>query len=139
MSISTLRIVIAVILLVHGIGHYMGLLSAVGVKLSSTSSANSWLFTGLLGDTPARIIGFVIYLLAFFGFIAAGLGLLGWLIPRGWWQPLAIGSAIISLFGLIFFWNAFAFFFNKFGAVAVNIAVLICLLRLHWPPEIVTE
>jgi hypothetical protein len=139
MSTSTLRIAIAVILIAHGVGHYMGMLSTLGVKLSRTSSPDSWLFTNLLGDKGSRAIGFIIWLLALLGFIGAGLALLGLLIPQAWWQPLAVISAIISLVGLIFFWNAFAMFFNKLGAVGVNVAVLISLLFLRWPPDLVNK
>jgi hypothetical protein len=97
------------------------------------------LFTNLLGDKGSRAIGFIIWLLALLGFIGAGLALLGLLIPQAWWQPLAVISAIISLVGLIFFWNAFAMFFNKLGAVGVNVAVLISLLFLRWPPDLVNK
>jgi hypothetical protein len=37
---------------------------------------------------------------------------------------------------LALFWNSFASLFpNKIGAIAVNIAVLVCLLWLNWPTE----
>lgn len=129
MSDTTWRIIIAVILIAHGLGHVLGILAALGVKLSPTHSPDSWLFTRLLGDTGARIIGFVIWLLALVGFVGAGLGLLGWLVPAASVPALAIGASVISLAGLALFWNAFPFFFpNKVGVIVVDVAVLVYLI-----------
>jgi hypothetical protein len=129
MSDTTWRIIIAVILMAHGLGHVLGTLAAVGVKLSPTHSPDSWLFTRLLGDTGARTIGFVIWLLALVGFVGAGLGLLGWLVPAASVPALAIGASVISLAGLALFWNAFPFFFpNKVGVIVVDVAVPVYLI-----------
>ena len=135
MSGSTLRFVTAVVLIAHGIGHFMGILSAIGVRLTPKSSSRSWLFTNLVGDTGARAIGVVIWLSALLGFLGAGMSLLGWFFPQNLWQPLAIVSAIISLIGLVFFWNAFATILNKVGALGVDVAVLGALLIFHWPSD----
>jgi fumarate reductase subunit C len=49
---------------------------------------------------------------------------------------LALISAVISLVDLVLFWNAFVSFIpNKLGAIAVNVATLVCLLGLNWPTE----
>ena len=73
---------------------------------------------------------------AFVGFIAAALGLFGWLVPHELWRTLAVVSAVISLVGLALFWNSLAALFpNKIGAIAVDIAVLEGLLALNWPTE----
>ncbi len=137
MSTSTLRYIIISVLIFHGIGHSMGILAAFGVKMSSSSSSNSWLLSNLAGEKVTRIFMILLYASAFLGFICSGLGLAGWLIPAGLWKILVIISSIISLLGMILFWNGLAFLFNKIGAIGVNIAVLISLLWLHWPPEIV--
>ena len=138
MSTSTLRIIIAIVLIGHGIGHVLGVLAAFGVKLTPTHSAKSWLLTGALGEMVSRGLAFVIFLAATLGFIAAGLGMFGWLVPESLWQQLAIWASVISLVGLILFINAFPTFFpNWIGANAVNVAVLVLLLLAHWPPKIV--
>ena len=139
MSPSTLRIVFIVVLFTHGIGHYMGILSSFGIKLSQNSSFQSWILGNYLSESALRIAGGVIWAAAFAGFIGAGLGLAGWLVPERLWQPLAIVSAFVSLAGLLLFWNAFAFLFNKIGAIGINLAVLVSLLYLRWPPEIVNR
>jgi hypothetical protein len=136
MSVSTLHIVFAIVLIAHGIGHALGLMAVFGIRLSKTHSPGSWLLTGLLGETVSRIIGFLIWTLALVGFLGAGMGLLGWLVPTDWWQPLAVGAAILSLMGLFLFWNGFPFFFpNKVGVFVVDVATILSPHWLGWPPD----
>ena len=136
MSGTTLRIIIALVLFVHGIGHVMGILPILGFSTIETWNTRSWLLTGLLGDTITRIIGFILFAAALIGFVGATLGLMDWLVPHEWWRPLATVSAVISLVAIALFRNAFvAFFPNKIGAIAVDAAVLIGLLLANWPTE----
>lgn len=136
MSSTTLRLIIALVLFVHGIGHVMGIMPMMGLSTIETWNARSWLLTSLLGDTITRVIGFIIFAAAMIGFIGAALGLMDWLVPHEWWRMLAIVSAVISLVAIALFWNAFVTFFpNKLGAIAVNAAVLIGLLIADWPTE----
>jgi len=89
----------------------------------------SWLLSGFLGDSVSRVLVMILFGVAFIGFIAAGLGLFGWLVPHSAWGTLAIVSAVVSLVALGLFWNSFASLFpNKIGAIAVNIATLLALL-----------
>lgn len=136
MSSTTLRLIIALVLFVHGIGHVMGIMPMMGLSTIETWNARSWLLTSLLGDTITRVIGFILFAAAMIGFIGAALGLMDWLVPHEWWRMLAIVSAVISLVAIALFWNAFVTFFpNKLGAIAVNAAVLIGLLIAGWPTE----
>lgn len=136
MSSTTLRLIIALVLFVHGIGHVMGIMPMVGLSTIETWNARSWLLTSLLGDTITRVIGFILFAAAMIGFIGAALGLMDWLVPHEWWRMLATISAMISLVAIALFWNAFVTFFpNKLGAIAVNAAVLIGLLIAGWPTE----
>ena len=138
MSTSSLRIIIAIVLIAHGIGHVLGVLAALGNKLTPSHSARSWLLTNMLGETISRVLVFVIFLTATLGFIGAGLGMFNWLVPGSMWQQLAIGASVLSLVGLALFLNVFPTIFpNWIGANAVNVAGLLSLLWLHWPPEIV--
>jgi hypothetical protein len=136
MSGTTLRIIIALVFFVHGVGHAMGIMPALRLVNVKGWSSHSWLVTPLLGDGVTRIISVVLFLAALVGFLAAALGLLGWLVPHDSWRTLAIVSAVISLVAIALFWNAFvAFFPNKLGAIAVDVATLVCLLGLNWPSE----
>ena len=135
MTGRTLQLVIAILFFIHGVGHIMCILPALGLDASPTWNSYSWLLTGLIGQPAANVLSIVIWLAAIVGFLLASLALMGWGVPHEWWRPLAVVSAIISLIGVILFWNAFAAGFNKAGAITVDLAVLIGLLVLHWPVE----
>jgi hypothetical protein len=144
MSGTVLRAIIALVFGFHGVGHAMGVLPALGVVSVEGAdqgwlkdwSSRSWLLTDLLGDTPSRVLCAILYGAALIGFIGAALALLGWGIPHDWWRTLAVVSAIISFVGLLLYWNALIFLFpHKVGALAINIATLVCLLLLNWPAE----
>jgi len=136
MSSTTLRLIIAAILFVHGIGHVLGVMAALQLSNVENWSSRSWLLTGLIGETASRVISFLLFLAALLGFIGAALALMGWLLPHDWWRPLSVSSAVISLIALGLFWNAFPSLFpNKIGAIAVDIAVLVGLLWLEWPTD----
>lgn len=134
MSPQTLRFLIPAVLIVHGVGHTMGILPAVGLASTKTWHSRSWLLTPMLGDTAARAVGVVLWLVATVGAIGAGLGAFGWPVTQGTWRSLAVVSAIVSLVGLVLFWNAFVAFFNKAGAIGVDVATLVGILLLNWPP-----
>ena len=139
MTTKTIKAIIFIIFLVHGIGHYMGIISAWGFKLSRTSTHYSWLFTNLVGDKITQGICFILYALAFIGFIATALSFRDLFLPHSIWQTLALWSSVISALSLIFFWNALAMFFNKAGAVSVNFLTLLSILWLRWPSEIFND
>ena len=122
MSAQILRILIAGALFVHGVGHTLGF----------WMPARSWLFP-TLGELTLRIISSIFWILAAVGFLAALLGFLGVLVPSGLWRSLAVGTAVVSLLGLVLFWNTWPAL-NTIGALGMNIVVLITQLWLHWPP-----
>ena len=137
MSTATMRTIIAITMIFQGIGHFMGLMPILGIKLSDSHSGKSWLLTGSLGEKLSHVVGFFVWSAALLCFVLAGLSLLGWLVPQDWWQLLVKIAAIISLVGLAFFWNAFPFFFpNKLGVITVDCALLISLFFLKWPHHI---
>ncbi len=132
-----LRSAIAVVFIAHGLGHALGLLPLVGLRLSRTHATTSWLLTDRLGATATRGVGLTLWLVALIGFVAAGLGLFDWLVPRDFWEPLAIAAASVSLVAIASYWDGLPFFIpNKVGAIAVDLAVLVYLLWLHWPPDV---
>ena len=124
MSASTLKLVITIIIVAHGIGHIMPLLAAFGLKISQSHSLHSWAFSSLIGEKPTTILAVMYWLLPLIGFVVAGLGMYDILISFNSWQQVALVSAIISSIGLVFFWNAFPFLIpNKVGVIVVNILV----------------
>ncbi len=136
MSGTTLRIIIALVFFIHGVGHAMGIIPALRPVDVKGWSSHSWPLTSLLGGSVTRIISIVLFLAALVGFLAATLGLMGWLVPHDSWRTLAVASAVISLVAIALFWNAFVSFIpNKLGAIAVDVTTLVCLLVLNWPSE----
>ncbi len=136
MSPTLLRLIIAAVLFLHGVGHVMALLPAFKIASTETWHDRSWLLTRVIGESASRVILVILFGAALLGFVCAALGLMGWLVPHDTWRTLSIVSAVISLVAIALYWNAFvAFFPNKIGALAVNLAVLVCLLYLNWPSE----
>jgi hypothetical protein len=144
MSGTVLRAIIALVLAFHGTGHAMGIIPALGIVNAAGSgqgwlknwSSRSWLLGNLLSEPISRILCVILYGLALIGFIGATLALLSWVLPHDWWRTLAVASAVISLAALLLFWNALIFLFpHKVGALAINVATLVCLLALSWPTE----
>ena len=127
------KIVIGVVLLAHGIGHSMGLLQVFKVaSVNPDWHGDSWLLTGLAGQTATEVVGAALWTASIVGFGALAAVVFGWL-PASWWPPLAIGSAVVSLVGLLFFPIAFPAF-STIGALAVDAAVLAAVVVLHWTP-----
>ena len=134
MSPQLLRTIISLALIVHGIGHIMGILPAIGVASTESWHYRSWLLTNAIGDSASKILGIVIWTVATIGFIAAGAGALGWSATAGYWRAITVICSIVSLVGLFLFWNAFVMLFpNKIGAIAVNVVALVGILFANWP------
>ena len=97
----------------------------------ATFFSQSWLLSRLgLSDSAARPIAFVLAAIATIGLVAAGLGLLGILIPFAWWSGLAVFSALDSLLLLVAFWNPYLIL-----GVLIDLAVLAAVILADWTPE----
>jgi hypothetical protein len=129
-----LRLIIALVLVSHGIGHSMGLLQVFRVATVNPQwNGSSWLLTGPSGPTLTQAVAISVWTLAIIGFAALAAATLGWL-PEAWFAPLAIGSSIVSLAGLFLFPTAFPLF-STIGAFAANVAVLVAVLWFDWVPS----
>lgn len=129
------RLAIGIVLLLHGLGHALGVLALTGLQ-TDTWNGRSWLLTDRIGDTAAKSVSVVLWLVALATFVAAGLALLQLALPDDVWRPLAVTGAVASLVGLALFWNAFPVLFpNKVGALVVDVAVLVGVLLVDWPTE----
>lgn len=135
MSTETIRIVVGIGLLVHGLGHSLGFFPAFGMAGSVENwTDHSWLLTGIIGETAARLIGVLLWTAAAVMAVMASLAVFGWLVPQAWFRDLAVWSSVISLAGLFLFPNAFPGLMNKAGAAGVDAALLVILLWKPWPP-----
>ena len=128
------KFAIALVLLAHGIGHSMGLLQIFKVaSVNPQWNGDSWLLTGTLGTTATQAVGGVVWTAAIIGFAALAGSVVGWL-PAAWFQPLAVGSSVVSLAGLLLFPIAFPTF-STIGALLVDLAVLAATIWYGWLPE----
>ena len=137
MSDGTLRLLIGGVLLLHGLGHggaFGALLwTRTGKGAGGWLPARSWLFTSL-SPAAARGVASVFWIASLLGFAAAALGFWGILVPDSAWRPLAVAFSVVSITGIVLFignWPPF----NTLTALAVNLAVLITQLWMHWPPQ----
>ena len=91
----------------------------------------SWLFSllGLERTLFVYRIGGLLWLAGGIALVAAGLGVLDFVIPSEWWRSLAIGGAAISLLMLAVYFHPIMII-----GTASSVAVLIALLWVKWPP-----
>jgi hypothetical protein len=130
MSNELQRLILAVVVGAHGIGHTLFLFSCLGVpKLGQ--STRSWLLTNLIGDGGTRAVGSLLWLIATVAFIAVGIGLYR---QAEWWRTLSVITAILSVVGLVLFWGS-PVTGPAMSALIFNIVVLAALLLLRWPPQ----
>ena len=138
MSDQTLRIVVAVAIALHGLGHggALGALAWIAARPDSNTgawtAARAWLLPSLPSRT-ATVIASTFWTVALVGFLAAVLSFLGVLLPGDAWQPLAIASAIVSTVGIVLFFGNWPLF-NTVAALGVNVAVLVALVAKVWVP-----
>ncbi len=137
MSAQTIKLLIAGVLLLHGLGHMgaLGALVAQGRVVSTGSwlRARSWLFPSLAAPV-ATTVASIFWVLSTIGFVAAAMSFWGILVPGDAWRQLALASSIVSALGIVLFFGTWPTF-NTLAALAVNIAVLVTQLWLHWPPQ----
>lgn len=128
-----LKLALGLVLVAHGIGHSMGILGAFKIATVNPAWAgDSWLLAGA-GQAGTQVVGTLLWSVALVGFVLLGGVVLGWL-PEAWWQPLAIGSAAVSLLGVLLFPIAFPTF-STLGCVAVDVAVLAAATWYAWVPS----
>lgn len=128
------KFVIALVLLAHGIGHSMGLLQLFKVaSVNPQWNGDSWILTGALGTTVTQAVGGIAWAAAIIGFALLAGSVIGWL-PSTWFPPLAIGSSVVSLVGLLLFPVAFPAF-STIGALVIDVAVLAATIWNGWLPD----
>jgi len=139
MSDQTIKLIAAGVLLVHGLGHG-GALGALGwirvypgTPTGGWLAARSWLVPSLAGDT-ATTIAAAFWIVSLVGFVIAAMSFWGVAVPGSVWRPLAVASAIVSTVGVVFFFGTWPMNYTL-TALGVNVAVLVAVLWLRWPPE----
>ena len=123
MSIIVIRIVIGLLLIIHGIAHWQ-----ITTTWGARPAATSWLLGGL-GEASVRAIGQALSVAALVVFIAAGGAIL---INQAWWRPLAILASTISLLIIVAYWQP-----KMVLGALIDAGILAALLWANWPtPEL---
>ncbi len=125
--------IIAILLLAHGLGHWLGVMPVVGMAKEETWSDDSPMLWGMMSPRTARGFAVVLWLLAMAGFVVSSLGVLGFILSPDSVRYFCVASAIVSLAALTLFWNAFPSIVNKVGAITVDLGVLAVVLAQPWP------
>ncbi len=66
------------------------------------------------------------------GLVAAGLAVLGIIVPTDWWETLAVASAAGSLLLAVLFWHPW-----QWISALVDLAILVILLGTDWGSHVV--
>jgi hypothetical protein len=136
MSVETIRILIAAVLLLHGLGHVGAIVALVvvgrGLPAGPWRPARSWLWPSF-PPHAATALAVVFWLLSAAGFTASAMSFWGVLISGDLWRQLAVASSGVSIVGIAVFFGIWPLF-NTLAALAVNIIVLVTQLWTHWPP-----
>jgi hypothetical protein len=138
-----MKFLISALLMIHGLivagqsaGSFKPVTGPIGVGNPAwiswwpTRLGQSWLLSGL-GLENASVIAFsgVLWLLGGIALVAAGFGVLGFIVPTAWWRGLAVLGAALSLFMLLTYFHPLSII-----GTASSLVVLVALLWAHWPP-----
>jgi hypothetical protein len=127
---SVVRIVIAIILAGHGIGHIMGFIETwTSWQPFSEPSFNDspWIFSdGLFIKSAVGKIFGLFWLAAMLGFFAAAIGLIA---NQSWWSTAAVIASILSMLAVVPWWNTFTpGIMSKKSAGVLDVFILVALL-----------
>jgi hypothetical protein len=126
---DTLRIVVALVVFAHGVGHILFLGPVVGLGNWAGQTGQSWLLTGALGDAGTRAIATLTWSAVIVLFVA---GVSGFLIGADWWRGATIAASALSIAGIVVFWNGIATT-NAIFALVTDLVILGALLVARWP------
>ena len=139
MSDQAIKLIAAGVLLVHGLGHGGALAALTWIRLRPGTptggwlAARSWLVPSLPGDA-ATTLASAFWIVSLVGFVIAAMSFWGVIVPGSVWRPLAVAVALVSATGIVMFFGTWPMFYTL-AALSVNVAVLVAVLWLHWPPQ----
>jgi len=97
-----IRWLIAIAMLMHGVGHIVFVMAAFTETPMEFSTA-PWLLPGAFTvDSPVGKAFALLWLLAMLGFMVAAVGLI---LRKEWWPALVVAAAVVSLVVLLPWWN----------------------------------
>lgn len=134
-----MKIILGVLLIIHGFivtAQSSGSFNPVGgiqnpswLNWWPVNLGQSWLLSSLgVERTLIGRAGGFLWLIAGITLVAAGLGVLGVIVPLTWWRRLALCGAILSLVMLVIYLHPFYVL-----GLAASIILLIALIWEQWP------
>jgi hypothetical protein len=123
-------VLIGLFLLAHGLIHaaIWATPRPTDPKAAPFDASGSWLLDEFgIGQAGTRTISVVLALVAAAGFVATGLGVL---LGVGWWRPLGIVAAVVSLLLLLVYFNRWLLL-----GVAIDVGIIAALLVADWPSK----
>jgi hypothetical protein len=130
MSNDLIRVLLAIVVLAHGIGHVL-FAPQVQSVMRVPATGNSWLLTGALGKGLTDVVATAVALGLVVAFSVAAFGLF---TQAAWWRSLLIAASAISIGLIALFWDGLPTS-SAFFAITFDAAALVALLVLHWPSE----
>lgn len=130
-----LRFLFGLFLVLHGLVHllYLGQSQRVfELQPSMVWPDGSWVFSGLLGNGPTRLLASICLAVMAIGFAIGGAGIL---LRQGWWRPVVVGVSIFSSVLYVLLWDGGWQNLDDKGGVGLllNVALLTAVLRFQWP------
>lgn len=131
------RSLFGIFVVLHGLVHlWFTVLSQelVQYKAEMGWSGESWLLTGIAGDSGTRLLATVAYAIASVAFIVSAGGLFA---RANWWKPAVVLSAFFSASVILLFWDGRAELLVQKGLIGflIDLAILFSILVLR-PPAI---
>jgi hypothetical protein len=129
MPADVVRIVLALVVFAHGVGHVLFLGPVLGLGAWAGQTGHSWVLTGVVGDGVARAVATVLWSAVIVLFVA---GVAGFLAGADWWRATTIAAAALSVGGIVLYWDGLATT-NAIFALVTDAVILGGLLVAHWP------
>jgi hypothetical protein len=115
-----IRIVIGLLLMIHGFAHWQ-----ITTGWGKVTADSTVVRAVGMGDSALASLGTALWVVALLSFNLAGIAIFA---GQGWWRALAIGAAVVSLLVMGLFWQP-----NSIIGAAVDVGILIALLWARWP------
>lgn len=131
-------LLIGTVLLIHGLGHGGALGALIWLRAlpdgptGGWRPARSWLFPAARPSATTNM-AMAFWGAAMVGFVLAGLSFWGVLIPADIGRVIGVGSALVSLTGMLLFFGTWPAV-NWVASLALNIAVFVTQFVTQWPP-----
>lgn len=119
MSQIVLRIVVGLLLIIHGFAHYQ-----ITTGWGSKPAIESWLLP-TVGMATMQSLGTTLWVATLLAYVATGLVLF---MGMEWWRSVAVVASVLSLLVIVLFWQP-----NMVIGAAIDVGILVALLWVRWP------